>query len=68
MPVSKTVWYNNWENEQTNDRMYGGYTMTNEKKTDFFIGKLLEHAHISYTPNGSDLKEIQDALKTASKH
>ena len=41
--------------------------MTNEKKTDFFIGKLLEHAHISYTPNGSDLKEIQDALKTASK-
>lgn len=67
MHVSKTVCYNNWENEQTNDRMYGGYTMTNEKKTDFFIGKLLEHAHISYTPNGSDLKEIQDALKTASK-
>lgn len=39
----------------------------NERKTDFFIGKLLDAARIKYTPNGSDIKEIQDALKTASK-
>lgn len=41
--------------------------MANEKKTDIFISKLLESAEIKYTPNGSDIKEIQDALKTASK-
>lgn len=41
--------------------------MGNEKKTDFFIGKLLDLANIKFTPNGSDIKEIQDALKTASK-
>lgn len=41
--------------------------MGNEKKTDFFIGKLLDLAKIKFTPNGSDIKEIQDALKTASK-
>jgi type I restriction enzyme M protein len=41
--------------------------MANEKKTDIFISKLLDNAKIEYTPNGSDIKEIQDALKTASK-
>ena len=41
--------------------------MANEKKTDIFISKLLDSAGIKYTPNGSDIKEIQDALKTASK-
>lgn len=41
--------------------------MANERKTDFFIGKLLDAAKIIYTPNGSSIKEIQDALKTASK-
>jgi type I restriction enzyme M protein len=41
--------------------------MANEKKTDIFISKLLDNAKIDYTPNGSDIKEIQDALKTASK-
>jgi len=41
--------------------------MANEKKMDFFIGKLLDLAKIEYTPNGSDIKEIQDALKSASK-
>ena len=41
--------------------------MANERKTDFFIGKLLDEAGIEYTPNGSNIKEIQDALKTASK-
>lgn len=41
--------------------------MANEKKTDIFISKLLEIAKIKYTPNGSDIKEIQEALKTASK-
>lgn len=41
--------------------------MANEKKTDIFISKLLESAEIKYTPNGSDIKEIQEALKSASK-
>lgn len=41
--------------------------MANERKTDFFIGKLLDLSNINYTPNGSSIKEIQDALKTASK-
>lgn len=41
--------------------------MANERKTDFFIGKLLDEAEIDYTPNGSGIKEIQDALKTSSK-
>ncbi len=41
--------------------------MGNERKTDFFIGKLLDLAKIKFTPNGSDIKEIEDALKTASK-
>ena len=41
--------------------------MANERKTDFFIGKLLDLAGIKYTPNGSDIKQIKDALKTASK-
>jgi type I restriction enzyme M protein len=41
--------------------------MANEKKTDIFISRLLESAQIQYTPNGSDIKEIQDALKSASK-
>lgn len=39
----------------------------NEKVLDFFIGKLLDDANIKYTPNGSSIKEIQEALKTASK-
>ncbi len=39
----------------------------NEKITDFFIGKLLSDVNIDFTPNGSNIKEIQDALKTASK-
>lgn len=41
--------------------------MANERKTDFFIGKLLTASAINFTPNGSDIKEIQEALKTASK-
>lgn len=41
--------------------------MANERKTDFFIGNLLDNAKIKYTPNGSDIKEIEKALKTASK-
>lgn len=41
--------------------------MANERKTDFFVGGLLDNAKIKYTPNGSDIKEIDDALKTASK-
>ena len=41
--------------------------MPNEKKTDLFISRLLDKADIPHTPNGSDIKEIQEALKTASK-
>ena len=41
--------------------------MANERITDFFIGKLLTDAEIAFVPNGSDIKEVQDALKTASK-
>lgn len=41
--------------------------MANERKTDFFIGKLLDLAKIEYTPNGSCIKDVHDALKTASK-
>lgn len=41
--------------------------MKNEKITDFFIGNLLTSAKIDFTPNGSNIKEIQQALKTASK-
>lgn len=39
----------------------------NEKALDFHIGRLLDSAGISYTPNGSSIKEIQESLKTASK-
>lgn len=39
----------------------------NERETDFFIGGLLSKAEIIFTPNGSNIVEIQEALKTASK-
>ena len=39
----------------------------NERTLDFHIGRLLDSADIIYTPNGSSIKELQDALKTASK-
>lgn len=41
--------------------------MANEKKTDIIIANLLQEAGIKATPNDSDVKEIHDALKTASK-
>lgn len=41
--------------------------MVNEKNTDLFISRLLDSANIEFTPNGSSIKEIEDALKTASK-
>lgn len=41
--------------------------MANEKKTDIIIANLLKNARIKATPNDSDVKEIHDALKTASK-
>ncbi len=41
--------------------------MVNERITDFFIGDLLANVKIDFTPNGSNIREIQDALKTASK-
>ncbi len=41
--------------------------MKNERVTDFFIGGLLKSSGIEFTPNGSSIKEILEALKTASK-
>ena len=38
-----------------------------EKQTDFIIANLLQKANIPFTMNGSDIKEIQEALKTGSK-
>lgn len=51
--------------------MYAGATtqsiMPNEKKTDIIIANLLKASGINATPNDSDVKEIHDALGTASK-
>ncbi|MBR6992606.1 MAG: N-6 DNA methylase [Methanobrevibacter sp.] len=41
--------------------------MSTEKNTDLFIAKLLNSAKIDYLAEGSKIKEIQEALKTASK-
>lgn len=41
--------------------------MGTEKKTDLFIAKLLDDAEISYEPEKSNIIEIQEALKSASK-
>lgn len=41
--------------------------MVNEKITDHIVAPLLREAGIDFTPNGSRIKEINDALKTASK-
>lgn len=41
--------------------------MANERKTDFFINGLLQNVGIQCTPNSSNIKEVQDALKNASK-
>lgn len=38
-----------------------------EKNLDIFISKLLDSANIKYSADGSSIKEINDALKTASK-
>lgn len=38
-----------------------------EKNLDIFISKLLDSAYIKYSADGSSIKEINDALKTASK-
>ena len=39
-----------------------------EANFDLFIARLLDEAHISYSTQGSAIKEIDGALKTASKH
>ncbi|MDO4970552.1 MAG: N-6 DNA methylase [Bacteroidales bacterium] len=41
--------------------------MANEKKTDIIIANMMKDAGIKATPNDSDVIEIHDALKTASK-
>lgn len=42
-------------------------SMVNEKITDDFISSLLRDANIGYTPNGTKIEEIAEALGTASK-
>ncbi|MCD8034323.1 MAG: hypothetical protein LUF83_08525 [Alistipes sp.] len=39
----------------------------NEAKTDLWVYELLQEANIHLTPQGCDIKEIAEALKTASK-
>ncbi len=39
----------------------------NEKKTDFWVYDLLKEAQIDLEPNNSSIKELEAALKTASK-
>ncbi len=39
----------------------------NEKKTDFWVYDLLKEAQITLEPNSSSIKELENALKTASK-
>lgn len=39
----------------------------NERSLDFHIGNLLRLAKIQFTPNGSEIAEIHEALKTSSK-
>ena len=41
--------------------------MANEAKTDRWVNRLLEDAGINLEPQKSSIKEIDDALKTASK-
>lgn len=38
-----------------------------EKNLDLFISKLLDTTNIKYSADGSDIKEVEEALKTASK-
>lgn len=38
-----------------------------EAQTDLFVYKLLEEAGINLTYQGSDIKELNEALKNASK-
>ncbi|WP_418741823.1 HsdM family class I SAM-dependent methyltransferase [Enorma massiliensis] len=38
-----------------------------ETKTDLWVANQLDDCKITYTPQGSDVKEIDEALKTASK-
>lgn len=41
--------------------------ITNEATTDYWVGKQLEENSIDFTPQGSIVKEISEALKGASK-
>ena len=42
--------------------------MKKEASTDLLVSKLLDKANITYDPQGSSIKEIDIALKTASKN
>ena len=38
-----------------------------EIKTDYWVYSLLQSANIKATPQGSDIEEVNEALKSASK-
>ena len=53
---------------KTNKRKRKGLEMSNkEAKTNLWVYDLLKQADIFLEPQGSSIKEIQSALKTASK-
>ena len=41
--------------------------MPNEKKTDHIVAQMLSDVKINFVPNGSEIKEIDAALRTSSK-
>ena len=41
--------------------------MPNEKRTDIIIARMLDEAGVQYTPNGSEVQEIDQALASSSK-
>lgn len=57
--MNKRLWY-----QEKN----GDIAMAKQEiKTDFWVYGLLQDAGLNLTPQGSDIKEINDALQTASK-
>lgn len=57
------------KNESANGRQNSGETVMAKKeaKTDLWVASMLKESGITYTAQGSDVKENDDALKTASK-
>ncbi|MBO4316378.1 MAG: SAM-dependent DNA methyltransferase, partial [Prevotella sp.] len=41
--------------------------MVNEKKTDIIVAQMLSEVGINFTPNGSNVEEVNNALASSSK-